>query len=147
MPQQFVVPQFIDSEAKIMGPVTARQFVILVVTCGVAGIIYALADLTLFLVLALPIFGIGLLIAFAKINGQNFHYFLLNIIQTFRKPRLRVWQKDLSDAFLSALLNVEIIPTPPRPVHKDFIASNRLSELSLVVNTGGMYRPDADDLN
>ena len=31
MPEKFVVPQFIDNEDKILGPITVRQFLILLV--------------------------------------------------------------------------------------------------------------------
>ena len=42
---QFVVPQFIDVEDKIFGPVTTRQFVILLVAGLVLFVASKLADL------------------------------------------------------------------------------------------------------
>ena len=48
--QQFVVPQFIDVEDKVIGPVTVRQFLILLVGGGVLFIAYRLSDFTLFLI-------------------------------------------------------------------------------------------------
>lgn len=146
MPQQFVVPQFIDSEASIIGPVTVRQFLILIVTTLICAIFYMLADFTLFLILASPVAIIGLVIAFVKINGQNFHFFILNMLQTWRKPRLRVWQRQLSEDDLRRFVKIK----PPEPKaafeRKHFVNSSRLNELSLIVNTGGTYRPEADDV-
>lgn len=144
MPSQFVVPQFIDAEAHILGPVTARQFVILLVTAIVIAITYVLTSYLLFIILMLLEAGIGLIIAFVKINGQNFHYFLLNIIMTLRKPGVRVWGRQLTDEYLKLLMHTEAPPPVVRAPHKEFISSRRLSELSLVVNTGGVYRPDED---
>jgi len=51
--QQFTVPQFIDVEDKILGPITIRQFLILLVGCIVIFISYRYGDLgTFVLVLA-----------------------------------------------------------------------------------------------
>ena len=80
--KQFVVPQFIDVEDKIIGPVTTRQFLILLVGGLMLFIAYKLADTGLFVILLIIIGGFSLVLAFVKINGQAFHYFLLNIIQT-----------------------------------------------------------------
>lgn len=147
MPEQFVVPQFIDAEAKIIGPVTARQFVILLVTAGIDGFAYALFDKTLFIIATLPIAGLGLVIAFVKINGQDFHFFLLNILMTFRKPKLRVWGKDVSPAYLRQFIERPAPPPPKVSMQKDFVHASRLNELSLMVNTGGVYKPEDHELN
>lgn len=128
-----------------MGPVTARQFVILLVTAVVVAITYSLTGFGWFIGLMIPEVSVGLVIAFVKINGQTFHYFMLNFVQTLRKPRLRVWIKDLSDAVLKQYLHHEAPPPVVVIPKKDFISSGRLNELALVVNTGGMYRPDSPE--
>jgi len=70
--QQFTVPQFIDVEDKILGPITIRQFLILLVGCIVIFISYRYGDLGTF-VLVLAVVGIlSLLFAFVKVNGQTF---------------------------------------------------------------------------
>lgn len=142
MPEQFVVPQFIDAEDKILGPVTGRQFLIMLVDIFLILPWYKLVSFAWFLVIALPLFALGVVVAFAKINGQSFHFFFLNLIQTFRKPQLRVWDKSLNDAELRALTrSVAPPPAPPAP-RKAPASSSRLAELTLVVNTGGVYKPE-----
>lgn len=140
---QFTVPQFIDVEDKIFGPITARQFVILLADGILLFVFYKLFDLVLFII-ALAVFGgFGLVLAFVKINGQPFHYFLLNIIQTLRRPPLRIWQKDLSDAHMKLIIDLANVPVVVADkIEKKEISRSRLADLSLVVNTGGMYRPD-----
>ena len=147
MAEQFVVPQFIDAEAKIIGPITARQFVVLLATAAVDAMAYALLSHTLWMIATLPIAGLGLVIAFVKINGQSFHYFLLNIIMTLRRAKLRVWRKNFSDEYLLQFVREEKVPLPEVMVRKEFVGQSRLSELSLMVNTGGAYKSDEDDLN
>jgi hypothetical protein len=138
--QQFVIPQFIDVEDKIIGPITTRQFIILLVAAMILFIIYKLATFTFFLIFGLPIFGISVVLAFIKINGQPFHFFLLNVMQTARRPNLRVWNKELTNEELQRNLKKEEVKvTPPRPV-KEALEETKLSELSLIVNTGGAYK-------
>jgi len=140
--QQFTVPQFIDVEDKILGPITVRQFLILLVAGLADALIFRLTDFTLFLALAIIITVFALVVAFVKVNGQTFHYFLLNVVQTLMRPALRVWNKDLSDAELRALIIAPPSPLPPRETIKRLPTATRLSEISLMVNTGGAYRPE-----
>jgi len=137
---QFVVPQFIDVEDKIIGPITTRQFIIMLVVFGLIFLAYKLFDFTLFVIIALVLFGLGGTIAFLKINGQAFHYFLLNLIQTYRRPWLKVWDKILSDTELKEKMKQEEIkPAEVSIVKKPRASSSRLAEISLIVNTGGVY--------
>lgn len=138
--QQFVVPQFIDVEDKIIGPITTRQFIILLVVAVVLFIFYRLMTFTYFLIFGIPVFGCGITLAFVKINGQPFHFFLLNLIQTMRRPWLRVWNKELMIGEVKRYLKVEEIKVVmPRPVKEPLVAT-KLSELALIVNTGGVYK-------
>jgi len=139
---QFVVPQFIDVEDKIFGPVTTRQFVILLITGLILFLVFKLADTTLFIFLSLIIGGFALVLAFVKINGQPFHFFILNIIQTMRRPGLRIWNKVYTKQELEEFRQtgktvvIEAVKEVPR------LSYNRLRDLSLVVNTGGYYKPE-----
>lgn len=139
---QFTVPQFIEVEDKILGPITVRQFIILLVDGIFLAIAWKLSDLTLFIILLLIFGGFGIILAFVKINGQPFHYFLLNFLQTIRKPTLRVWQKKFTDRELRNLATVEKAPPPPPKPFKEAISGSRLSEMTLVVDTGGRYTPE-----
>jgi len=139
---QFTVPQFIDVEDKIIGPITVRQFVILLVDGLILALLYKFVDLALFVVFLAIFGGFGLVMAFVKINGQPFHFFLLNFLQTMKKSPLRVWQKKFSDAELRELAKIEKPPPPlPKPF-KEPISMSHLSELTLTVDTGGRYEPE-----
>ncbi len=136
---QFVVPQFIDVEDKIIGPITTRQFIIMLVVGMLMFVAYKLFDFALFVIDSLFIFGLGGTIAFAKINGQPFHFFLLNLLQTSRRPWLKIWDKTLSRAMLKEKSKEEKIELPEVKAVKPRPSASRLAELSLVVNTGGVY--------
>ncbi|WKZ25082.1 MAG: PrgI family protein [Patescibacteria group bacterium] len=141
--QQFTVPQFIEVEDKIIGALTVRQFVISLVGVLLIALCYRLFDFELFLIVGILIFLITVLFAFIKVNAMPFHFFLLNLIETLKKPRLRIWQKD--DTMLAELMISHPKPkTPPSPPDRQALIS-RLNELSLIVDTKGMYQGEVDD--
>lgn len=146
MAEQFVVPQFLDVESKIIGPITGRQFVILLATILVEFIIYSIfLNVVFMIILGVPVLAVGVIFAFARVNGQPFHYIALNMLQTLRRPGLRVWDKTLTDADIKARITKpkeEVAMTAPS---KRSIERSKLSELSLVINTGGVYEPDKDE--
>ncbi|MBT4121029.1 MAG: PrgI family protein [Candidatus Magasanikbacteria bacterium] len=141
--QQFVVPQFIDVEDRIFGPITVRQFLILLATGLLIFISYKLADFTLFVVITLFLGFLAIMFAFVRVNGQDFHYVILNIIQTLRHPSLRIWRKDYSDKELNYLRKQEIEEVAEKEIIK-IARPERIRDLALIVNTGGFYRPEED---
>ena len=136
--QQFVVPQFIDVEDKIFGPITVRQFIIMLVGGMAIFLSYRFADIALFAVLTAFWGGLTLLFAFVKINGQTFHYFLLNVFQTIKKPTQRIWRKKYSDEELKYFMQEEVEVVVKEAVQKKSKRTH-MRELSLIVNTGGYY--------
>lgn len=141
--QQFTVPQFIDVEDKIIGPVTARQFIILLVAAIIIAISYKIFDFALFVTFSIIIFIIAVTLGFVKINGRPFHFFLLNAVQTIRRPSIRVWNNRLAPE-----INIEKIPIlkfDSSRSTKEYYEKSRLAELSLVVDTEGEYRGSEED--
>lgn len=139
--QQFTVPQFIDVESKIIGPITTRQFLIFLGTGIFIVLFYKIFDFTLFLTISIPLALLSILFAFFKINGRPFHYFVINLIQTWRRPSLRVWNNKINP------LEVEVqnIIFPEKAQTKEFYHHSRLAELSLIVDTAGEYRGNWGD--
>ncbi len=139
--QQFVVPQFIDVEAKILGPLTVRQFLIFLFGFGLIFIVFKLASFWMAAIEGVLIFALTGTFAFLKINGRPFHYFLLNMVQTLRRPALKVWFKDIE----MRNIKKEIKKAPPKTfTPKKQLSATRLTELSLVVDTGGAYREEIE---
>ena len=142
---QFVVPQFIDVEPKIIGPITPRQFIISIIGLGMMFLAYKLADFTLFVIEAVFIFIIAGTIAFLRVNGQPFHYFFLNIVQMIKKPNLRVWKKQILEEKIIVGKKVKGADKYDQKEKmiiskkKKELTHSRLSDLSLLVNTGGAY--------
>jgi len=139
--QQFTVPQFIEVEDKIIGPITTRQFSIMLSGFILIGISYKLFDFSLFITVAVLIFAISGMFAFFKVNGMPFHFFILNFVQTTKKPSLRVW--NLEDREMEVVEDDQSVqekkePTPEPKLYN----TSRLTELALTVDTEGVYREE-----
>ncbi|NCF75088.1 MAG: hypothetical protein GWO87_01195 [Xanthomonadaceae bacterium] len=142
--RQFVVPQFIDVENKIFGPITIRQFILLMVALLLSIVFYKFVDFISFIFISIFIFGIASIFAFSKVNGRPIHYFLLNFIQTSTRPKMRVWCKDFGILeFKSRIIkkekNEEVVSYRPKILEK-----SKLSKLSLIVDTGGRYQEEVN---
>jgi hypothetical protein len=139
--EQIVVPQFIDAEDTIIGPITVRQFIEMMVGGLLVFIFYKIFDFSLFAVTGLLTIAVTLVIAFIRINGQPFHYFLLNFIETIKSPKLKIWKRQVTEKDIrkEAAKEIRTRPAPPMLV-RQATSSSRLSELALIVDTGGVYR-------
>lgn len=135
--QQFTVPQFIDVEDKIIGPITARQFVIMLGGFMAMVLFYKFFDFSLFIGSSILTFAVTGMFAFFKINGMPFHFFVLNFFETSKKSKIRVWlnQNDQYIPDETVKTSKEFLPAPKKQFN-----SSRLSELALIVDTRGAYR-------
>lgn len=90
------------------------------------------------------IFGICGVFAFANINGQMFHYFILNIITTFKRPNLKVWRREVTSEDIKRSQKKSMKTSRlVMPVKKE-ITRSKLTELTLVVDTGGAYKEESE---
>lgn len=141
--RQYVVPQFIDVEDKIIGPITVRQFIILIIAGLIMFVEYKLSDITMFLAVGIPTLIVFCMIAFLRVNSMPFHYFFLNLITTLKEPKIRIWSrqpKTAMDNNTGANKTQALLPTFR---HKATLPDSKLAELSLIVDTGGVYEGEA----
>lgn len=140
--QQFTVPQFIDVEPKIIGPITTRQFLIFLGAALFIFVCYKALDFTAFILASVFILAVSGTFAFLKINGRPFHFFVLSLIQTIRRPNLRIWNHKATSLEKKEEKQVqyENVITPDK-----YFAKNKLAELSLIVDTKGKYKGEDSD--
>ncbi len=139
----FIVPQFIDVEDRIIGPITVRQFLV----CTVGGLIifisYKLSDFSLFILEFIVIFPLTLLFAFIRVNGKNFNDFLVDLlIYFFKTPRFAIWQK--TETILKKRKQEVVKKDDYVFVPKAFPRA-KLNEISLIIDTGGAYIGEDED--
>jgi hypothetical protein len=95
---QFKVPQNIDMEDRIIGPLTLTQFFYLLFGGLVVYVLFTkliAVSAFLFWILALPIGLFSFAMAFVKVQDQPFPSFILAGLKFLTQPRSRVWQRDL----------------------------------------------------
>lgn len=91
---RFQVPQFIEVESKIFGPLTIKQFVYLAGGGGIIFLLYALLPFWLMIPFALPVGALALALAFYKVNNQPFIRVVESAIKYFSAPKLYLWKKQ-----------------------------------------------------
>jgi len=101
---QYRVPQFIEHEAKILGPLNVKQSMTIGVVLVICFFLYfAIGEenFFLFILLAGLLTGIALAISFYKIEGQALPVVMKNWTNFSISPRLFLWRRKQSPVFLS----------------------------------------------
>ena len=88
---QFQVPQFIEVEDKLFGPLTATQFIYLVGGGGFAVAMWLMLPLWAAILLGAPVAGLGLALAFYKVNERPLISVLESAFEYFFKSKLYIW--------------------------------------------------------
>lgn len=91
---RFEVPQFIEVEDKIVGPLTWKQFVYLAGGIGILVVLYLALPFIFFVVFGLPIGALSVSLAFHRVNNRPFSIFLESFVNYFRKTKLYLWRKN-----------------------------------------------------
>ena len=90
---RFQVPQFIEREARVVGPFTFKQFVYLGVPTAVAFFLYFIAPFFVFLFSTVVFLSFGFLFAFVNVGGRSFPTILLNFLHFSVGPKTYIWKK------------------------------------------------------
>lgn len=132
------MPQFIDVENKIFGPITTRQFLIMMVGAMIDFLVYKLFYTNTAIIIMIVVTLLFMVVAFLRINGMPFHIFFVNMFQTVVRSGVRVWQKQP----VTSLPPAEKMEVRKEFIPKAAISASRLSSLSLLINTGGAYKEE-----
>jgi len=91
---QFQVPQFIDTEDKIVGPLTLKQFGFVAAGGILSAILYFTVLLWLWVIGSIIIFGAAIALAFVKIEGRPFINVLISAFNFYWRPQTYIWQAE-----------------------------------------------------
>jgi hypothetical protein len=95
-----------------------------------------------FIVFGIFTLGIAAILAFARVNGRPIHFFMLNFVQTIKRPMLRVWNKASYVMGVSEVKSEIKKEVKKVTEQKEIISGSRLQDLSLLINTGGVYKSE-----
>ena len=88
---QYQVPQFIELEDRIIGPLTLKQFLYLAFAGALLFVFWFLFVFYIWIIIALPMAALAATFAFLKINDRPFVYFFLAFVKYFTKPKLYIF--------------------------------------------------------
>jgi hypothetical protein len=91
---QFQVPQFIETEDKIVGPLTLKQFAYIAGGGILSALLYFVAQAWLWAIGSFFIFAIVIALAFVKIEGRPFPNVIVSAFHFYWKPQTYVWQPE-----------------------------------------------------
>lgn len=92
---QFQVPQFIETEDKIIGPLTLKQFLYLALAGGACFGLYFILDTWLWLIVSIIVAVIAAALAFIKVNGRPLPIIAFAALQYYWKPRFYLWKHQI----------------------------------------------------
>lgn len=90
---RFQIPQFIDVEDKIFGPLTLKQFIYLAGGASVALVCVTLFGKFVGAILSSPVVILSLALAFYKVNNRPFIYVIESAFKYLAKDKLYIWHK------------------------------------------------------
>lgn len=91
--QRFQVPQFIEVEDKLFGPLTLKQFIYIIGGAAIVFILWVSLPFVLVVMLGVPVMGFSLGLAFYTINGDPVITVLSHGVQYLSRSRLYLWRK------------------------------------------------------
>ncbi|MDO8470971.1 MAG: PrgI family protein [bacterium] len=98
---QFQVPQFIEREARVVGPLTFRQFLYVGAAGAVAFVMYFTLPFTLFIVGTILVVGIGASLAFFSMSGRSLPSLIIGFLSFTMGTKTYVWKKGRASNIIS----------------------------------------------
>ena len=125
---EYQVPQFIEVEDKIIGPLTLRQFIYLAGGIGLAVATFFYLPFFVWIFIGVPVLALAFALAFYQVNGKPFIEVLEAGFSYYTGSKLFLWHKEEPKAPPKAAPPPEAIPiTAP---HGPRLTSGKLHDLA-----------------
>lgn len=92
---RFSVPQFIDIESKIVGPLTIKQFAFIAIPSLVTFLLFFVLNFAAWIIVAIVLVSSGIAFAFVKVGGRPLWVMLFKGITFFWEPKLFLWKQAI----------------------------------------------------
>jgi hypothetical protein len=128
---RYQVPQFIEIEDKIFGPLTLKQFIYLAGGGGICLIFFSLLPLYLTIILAIPVVALSVGLAFYQVNGRPLIDVLEHAFGYLLGHKLYLWKAE-KEATSAKETATKTISAAPPPVPK--LSESKLRDLAWSLN-------------
>jgi hypothetical protein len=125
---RFQVPQFIEIEDKIFGPLTIKQFIYIAGGAGLCFILFRFLPLILVVPLIVVVLGFSFALAFYQINNKPLVYVLQNAIGYFFSSKLYLWKRKDKSPEKAKQVSTDLIGQSPIYVPK--LSQSKLHDLT-----------------
>lgn len=130
---EYQVPQFIEVEDKLIGPLTLKQFLYVAGAGGLCIVFFAYLNIFLAVILSLPVAGFATALAFYKVNGKPFIEVLEAGFNYYTRSKLFLWKhqepkEEERSAAVVAATAADTAAKAPRGTPK--LTRGKLSELA-----------------
>ena len=134
------IPQNVDIEDKLVGPLTLKQFLYLLGGAAAVFITYQYYVVGYlffheFIIISGICMLLALALAFFKVNGRPFLVFVNSLLSYAFSPKQRIWQKDNILREKKIKISTENISRPA--VTEETISKSELEKLANILDTGG----------
>jgi len=127
---QYQVPQFIEVEDKIFGPLTLKQFIYIAGAGGLCLLFFTILPIYIAIVLSLPFAALGLALAFYKINDRPLIITLEHGFSYMLGTKLYIWkQRDNKTPKVEAQVSAQ-----PGNVIVPSLSQSKLKDLAWALN-------------
>ena len=92
---EYQVPQFIDVEDRIIGPLTLKQFIYIAGAGGLCIIFFVYLPIVFALLFSVPIVALAVALAFYKMNGKPFIEILEASFNYYTGAKLFLWKHEV----------------------------------------------------
>lgn len=93
---QYQVPQFIETEDKIVGPFTLKQFLFIAGAGAIAFITFYIFVFWLWILITAVVATIAFAFAFVKYNGQPSYLILGYALRFVWQPKMYLWKRSMT---------------------------------------------------
>lgn len=132
---EFTVPQFIEHEAKVLGPFTFKQFIIVAVAGIICFVAYYKTPLYIFIPVCIVVGGGALGLVFVKIQGRSPLIMVMNFLTFIVSPKVYLWKRKVIPARVTAprqKIEKEKIKEESAP---KLVKKSRLKDLAVKIET------------
>jgi len=91
---RFNVPQFVDIEDTILGPLTLKQFFLLIASGLIFALLWWAFQLWFVLLIGVPMMLIIIAAIFIKVGGRSLPKVFMAWFNYWTKPRFYIWKKN-----------------------------------------------------
>jgi hypothetical protein len=127
----FNIPQFIDKEDKIVGPLTVKQLGWIFAGGAVMLVFWTILDFSAFITASVPIVLVFGALAFYRPNGQPLIKFITSSVLFLFHPKIYVW-KRLPEKFIVPKKSQTSSSTKKE---KKLVNSNKIEEISKLLDS------------